>query len=446
MHLPEPIIQIFMHFLPAFSTPSYRKMLWLVCGTLLARGRRTGSLALKMLGLDQTHNWPKYHNLLNRAKWSSLKVAALLLDLLVKTLLAPNAPVEVIIDETLERRWGPKIKKRGHWRDSLASSQGQNVTSSGLRWSVAALAVKLPWSRRVWALPFLSVLMTTPKVSQHLGRRHKTSTRHTIQMLKWLRHTLPKRAIKLIGDGAYSVIELGLACQKYQVSLIAPLRLDARLFEAAPERGASTKAPSGYPPRIVGQRLPNLTTIIAQATAQWQACQAVWYGGSCRQVELVTGTAWWYSTGLAPLALRWVIVRDPKGRLPTKAYFSTDLTQEALAIVQDFVKRWNTCVTFEEVRAHLGVETQRQWSDLAIERTTPALMGLFSLSCLFGLALYPAGKLPLHQTAWYAKTQASFSDVLAVVRRALWGNFNFKTSAASPELCLVPRAELERLI
>ena len=69
--------------------------------------------------------------------------------------------------------------------------------------------------------------------------------------------------------------------------------------------------------------------------------------------------------------------------LPTKAYFSTDLNQAAGTIIEDFVKRWNIEVTFEETRAHLGVETQRQWSDLAIERTTPALFGLFSLSCLF---------------------------------------------------------------
>lgn len=442
MHLPEPILQTFIHFLPAFSTPTYRKMLLLVCGTLLTRGRHTVTAALKMLGLDQAHNWPKYHNLLNRASWSSLYVAALLLDLLVKTLLAPTAPLEVVVDETLERRWGRKIKKRGHWRDSLASSHSQNVTTSGLRWCVAALAVKLPWSKRTWALPFLSVLMTTPKVSEQLGNRHKTSTVHTIQMLKWLRHTLPKRTIKLIGDGAYSVIELGLAAQQCTVNLIAPLRLDARLFEVAPERVAGTNGR----PRVVGQRLPNLSTIIAQPTTAWQPCAVAWYGGGQRQVELITGTALWYSTGLAPLAIRWVVVRDSKGGLPAKAYFATDQTQTATSIVEDFVKRWNIEVTFEETRAHLGVETQRQWSDLAIERSTPALFGLFSFTCLLAHALHPVGSLPLYQTAWYHKTEASFSDVLAVVRKALWGNFSFKTSAERPDLCLVPRAELDRLI
>ena len=102
-------------------------------------------------------------------------------------------------------------------------------------------------------------------------------------------------------------------------------------------------------------------------------------------------------------------------------------------------------VAFEESRAHLGVETQRQFSDLAIERTTPALFGLYSLVCLFANGLYPDGQLELGQTAWYVKSSASFSDLLANVRRALWGNFNFVTSAENEEVSLIPRAILDRL-
>src|SRR5438270_8586755 len=127
MHLPDPIIAIFIQFQPLFTAPTYRKMLLLVCGTLLSRGRRTVTSALKMLGLDQQPNWPKYHNVLNRAKWDALAVAKVLLRLLIATFLPPDAPVEIVVDETLERRWGRKIKKKGHWRDSIASSHGQNV-------------------------------------------------------------------------------------------------------------------------------------------------------------------------------------------------------------------------------------------------------------------------------------------------------------------------------
>ena len=141
-------------------------MVLLVCGTLLARGKRTVTAAVKLLGLDQEHNWPKYHQLLSRACFSGLQATTLLLSLLITTFVGTGAPIEIVVDETLERRWGRKIKKRGHWRDSKASSHGMNVATSGLRWLVVALVVKLPWSSRRWALPFLSVLMTMPQVRQ----------------------------------------------------------------------------------------------------------------------------------------------------------------------------------------------------------------------------------------------------------------------------------------
>ena len=149
----------------------------------------------------------------------------------------------------------------------------------------------------------------------------------------------------------------------------------------------------------------------------------------------------WYP----PLPLRWVLVRDPSGQLATKAYFSTDQDQNPLSIITDFVDRWSIEVTFEESRAHLGVETQRQWADLAIERTTPALFGLFSLVVLFAHTLFPDGQIPIAQSAWYAKSEATFSDVIAAVRRALWGNFIFQTAPDQPDMLLIPRRFLDRL-
>jgi hypothetical protein len=164
-------------------------------------------------------------------------------------------------------------------------------------------------------------------------------------------------------------------------------------------------------------------------------------------MELLSGTALWYSTlwADAPVPVRWVLGRDPEQRYETRAYFSTDQNQASAQIVSDFVKRWNIEVTFEESRAHLGIETQRQWSDMAIERTTPVLCGLFSLACLFANALHPDGKVPLYQTGWYHKSEASFRDVLAAVRRSMWGYFNYETSPLRADVCLIPRSVLDRL-
>ena len=170
-----------------------------------------------------------------------------------------------------------------------------------------------------------------------------------------------------------------------------------------------------------------------------------WYGEGKRIVEICTATALWYRYGSDPLPIRWVLTRDPEGKRPPKALFSTDQSQTAEEIVLDFMKRWSLETTFEEGHAHLGLETQRQWSDLAIERTTPLLFGLYSLVTLFGQALSPHGQIPLKQAAWYHKQAATFGDVLAVVRRHLWGNFTFPTSPTDPDVVLVPSSTLSRL-
>jgi hypothetical protein len=153
----------------------------------------------------------------------------------------------------------------------------------------------------------------------------------------------------------------------------------------------------------------------------------------------------WYRYGSDSLPIRWVLTCDSKVKSPPKVIFSTDPTQTAEQIVGDFVKRWNLEVTSEESRAHLGIETQRQWSDRAIERSTPLLLGLSSLVTLFGQAAHPDGCIPVAQAAWYRKQTATFRDVLALVRRRLWGYETLPTSLSDPAVVLVPRSTLERL-
>ena len=152
----------------------------------------------------------------------------------------------------------------------------------------------------------------------------------------------------------------------------------------------------------------------------WQALTVRWYGGADRAIEVATATAVWYHSGLPPVALRWVLVRDPTGDFEPQALLCTDPTVSAQQIVEWFVLRWQLEVTFHEARAHLGVETQRQWSDRAIQRTTPALLGLVSLVTLLAHELLPGHALPVRQAAWYAKPLPTFVDTLALVRRELF--------------------------
>lgn len=441
MSLPDPIIAVLAHFQPAFTQPTWQKACVLLVGTLLARGRRTVTAALRQVGYQDEPHFSHYHHVLNRARWSAFEVARRLLQLLVATFVASDGIVEVVIDETLERRWGRKITKRGHYRDPILSSKGQSVSNSGLRWVVLALVVRPPWTTRYWALPFLSLLATPPSVSAKHGWRHKTIGDLAQQVVAVLRRWLPTQRLKLIGDGAYSIIELGLACVYHRITLIAPLRLDARLFEPPAPRSAGQRGR----PAVTGKALPKLNVRLSDPSTVWQSVSLPWYSGSLRTLHLCTGTALWYHPGLTPLPIRWVLTRDPDGKHDPKAYFSTDPTQTAVEIILDYMKRWPLEVTIEESRAHLGIETQRQWTDAAIERSTPCLFALYSLVALFAQALHPDGHIPVCQAAWYPKATPTFNDVLATVRRHLWGDFNYAISPTNPDIALIPRDELARL-
>jgi hypothetical protein len=413
----------------------------LLTGTLLAHGRRTVAAALRHTGNERETNFSAFHQVLNRARWSPLAVSRQLLQLIVATFVQAGGTLELVIDETLERRWGSQINKRGHYRDSMLSSRKRAVSSPGLRWIVMAVVVTLPWTNQRCALPFLCVLTTTPEGSATLGKRHKTVGMWARQMVKLVRRWCPTLPITLLGDTAYSILELGLECQEHQVNLLTPFHLDAVLHELPPERNGHTIGR----PRVVGSRLPSLEQTLADPSTTWQCLTLNWYGQGERTLEICTGTALWYRAGFAPLPIRWVLTRDPQGKRPSKALFSTNQGLTAEQIVRTFMKRWSLETTFEESRAHLGIETQRQWSDLAIDRTTPMLFGLYSLVLLFGHALHPDGCIPVAQTAWYHKHTATFHDVLAEVRRHFWGDFSFSTAPTDPAVVLVPRGALDRL-
>ena len=441
MSCPDPIIALLESFRPLFTAPTWKKMVTLLKGTLLAHGRRTVTAALWQTGHQQDPHFSSFHQVLNRARWSPLQASRQLLTLIIDTFVQAGGSLDIVIDETLERRWGAHIAKRGHYRDSARSSRQRSVSSPGLRWIVLAVVVQVPWTHQRWALPFLAVLATTPEVSQQLGLRHKTLGMRAHQLVSLLRRWLPGVPIKLMGDLAYSILELGLHCAKHQITLIAPFRLDSVIHLPPPQRSKDTR---GRPP-AKGKRLPSVEHLLHDPTTVWQHLTLDWYGQGQQTLEFCTGTACWYRSGSALLPIRWVLTRDPRGKRPPKALFSTDQAQPAEEIIRDFMKRWRQDATFEESRAHLGLETQRQWSNLAIERSTPLLFGLYSLVALFGHALTQEAPFPVKKAAWYHKQVATFSDVLALVRRHLWGNFTFPTSRTDPDVVLIPRSVLAQL-
>jgi hypothetical protein len=399
------------------------------------------------MGLDQQKRFHRYHRVLSRANWSNLEASRVLLRLLVETFVPEGDPLVVGIDETLERRYGKRISARGLYRDPVRSTRETFVKSSGLRWVCVMLLVEVPWASRVWALPFLSALAPSERYAAARGRRHKKITEWAWQMLLVLRRWYPKHEIVAVADRAYATLKLLERCRKLSdpIIFITRLRLDAALYEPAPPRRPHQIGR----PRLKGARLPNLSVVAEDPRTVWKPTKiANWYGSSERKVEVSSETAVWYSTGLFAVPIRWVLVRDPNAEFKTQALVCTDLKADPKKIVPWFVMRWQLEVTFQEMRRHLGFESQRQWSDLAIQRTTPALLGLFSLVTLFAHRQMrrASGAFFRRRAGWYHKAHPTFADALALVRKELWAREQtFYTSRAETDTVKVPRAYVERL-
>ncbi len=440
--LPKEIVAVVRPFAPAFSARSWEWAQVLLVGAILAPGQRTVTSVLRVMGLSAEAQFQNYHRVLNRASWSSRSLSRILLGLLVQAFVAPDAPVVVGIDETIERRRGAKIKAKGIYRDPVRSSKEFFVKTSGLRWISMQVLAPIPWAQRVWALPFLTVLAPSERYHQERGQRHKTITDWGRQMLLQLRRWLPDRVLVVVADSSYAVLELLGRCQRLPqpVTVVTRLRLDAALYDPAPP----TTGRQGRP-RLKGERQPTVQQRLADPQTVWQPLTVRWYAGSERAVEVSSATAVWYHGGMPPVPLRWVLIRDPHGRFDPQALLCTDQTVAAQQIVEWFVLRWQLEVTFHDVRTHLGVETQRQWSDRAIVRTTPALLALFSLVTLLAHQLRQDRPLPARQAAWYAKAVPTFADTLALVRQHLWPVTLSYLSPAKPDMVQIPRALFQRL-
>ena len=311
----------------------------------------------------------------------------------------PEGPLVLGIDDTLERRRGKKISAKGIYRDPVRSSRQHFVKTSALRRVCLALLVPVPWASRVWSLPFLSALAYSERYAQEQGKRHKTLTDWAGQLLLLVRRWYPEREIVAVADGGYAALKLLDCCRSLSepITFITRLRLDAALYKPAPPRHCGQIGR----PRLKGDRLPNLSVLAEDPTTDWAPVTLNnWYGNSKRTIEIVSGTALWYSTGLPAVPLRWVLIRDPQEEFETQALLCTDLAAEPEQIISWFVRRWQMETTFQEVRQRLGFETQRQWSEKALRRTAPALLGLFSLVTLLAHRHMAGGAQIVRKAAW----------------------------------------------
>ena len=448
--LPDAILPVLIPFATLFRSPTWLKVQVLLVGAVLSPGQRTVASALRIMGLSGDRNYARYHHVLNRAVWSPLEVSQVLLQLLLQHLDRGDGPLVFGIDETLERRRGPQISALGVYRDAVRSSRSYVVKASGLRWTSLMWLGRIPWAGRHWALPVLTALAPSERYYRQRGRSHRKLTDRARQIILQLRRWLPHRSLVLVGDSGYAVLDLLYFCQSLRepVTLITRLRLDAGLYAPAPPR---LPGQNGRP-RVKGVRLPTLKEQLGKEklglpAVSWNAVPVAWYDSTVRRVEVASQTAVWYHSGKPPVPIRWVLVRDPEGEFDPQALLCTDPAVAPEQILEWFVLRWQLEVTFHEVRSHLGVETQRQWSDRAIARTTPVLMGLFSWIALAAHLLQKQRPMIQRTAAWYAKPAPTFVDAIALVRRHLWlASEGFSMSAPQLDSEKVPTAFYDRLI
>jgi len=429
LRLPPRFAAIILCFAPLFFQRSWRHAEMLLIGAILTPGRRTVTSILRITGLGQERRFVNYHRVLNRAAWSGRAAARVLLGLLLDAFV-PKGPVILGIDDTIERRRGKRISAKGIYRDPVRSSHGHFVKASGLRWLSLMLLVPIPWAGRVWALPFLTALAPSERYCREHRKRHKKLTDWARQLVLQARRWMPERPLVLVADSGFAALELLAALVRHGVICVTRLRLDAALYKPAPPRRPGTIGR----PRTKGARLPNLAEVLTDTATPWRRVTVPgWYGEGDRLVEICSGHAVWCHAGLPVVPIRWVLLRDPHRRFDPQALLCTDLAQDPVQIVRWFVQRWQVEVTFREVRDHLGVESQRQWSDQAIARTTPCLLGLFSIVTLLGTRVGHHACLRVSATAWYHKKRPTFSDTLAAVRRQVWCDQGLFASRHSSE-------------
>ena len=378
--------------------------------------------------------------MLNRARWAALQASQILLGGIVLRLVPPGAALVLGADDRVERRSGRQIKAKGCSRAAVRASKKHELPWFGLKGVALMGRVPVPWAQRVWALPFWTVRCWPPK-SPHQGR-HKTRVDWVGQMMKQARRWLPKRLLVLVVDGGFAAVALALACRESQVVRVSRLRLDAALSHPPVLHPPSKR---GRKP-TQGQRQRSLKIWAARTDTPWQETLVDWYGGQRKRLGVFSRSALGYTPGWAPVAIRLVLGRDPESKLHDAAFFCTARQATPAQILRWVVMRWSGEVTFEEARAPLGVETQRQGSDRASARTTPVLLGLFSLVTLLALRLRPTGQVPVETAAWDHKPAATFSDCLLLVRRYLWRARYWVNSVPKAQCVPLPREAFECLL
>jgi DDE superfamily endonuclease len=416
-----PIAQpLLLAFAPTFTHPTFERWLLLCVAAIVTPGRRTISNLLRTVATLVAGHPSSYHRVFSHRRWTLWGLGHALTHFIL-THWVPDGPVALAGDDTVEEHPGRKVFGKARHRDPVRSSHTFTAWRWGHKWVVLSILVQFPFARRPWALPVLVALYRSEAWNTKHGRRHKTPAMLLRQLAAVLIHWFPQRQFLLAGDGSYGTHELARFAHRYRrhLTLVSRFYATANLYAPPPTRSAQPKAGR---PRTKGPKQPSPQQVVARAKRQ--RLRVRWYGGTIRQVEVVSQLAHWYKTGHGLVLLRWVFVHDCTGTHRDEYFFTTAPALSPKQIIELYTGRWSLATTFQELRAYLGLETTCGWTQATVLRAAPCLFGLFSVVALL-YAHLPACHTHGTQIAWTGKQDVTFSDALAAVRRWVWSEWIF---------------------
>jgi hypothetical protein len=414
---------------PAFTAPTFGRFALLALAALLTTGRRTVANLLRTLRCLAPGHRTSYQRVLSSARWSGLTLACALCRLVLRHLPA-DRPVVLVGDDTVDGHKGKHVWGKARHRDPVRSTKSYTAWRYGHRWVVLAALVHFPFSKRPWALPVLVALYRSAEDDRREGRPHRTPAQLLCRLVAALLRWFPRRRFVLVGDAGYGTHEVARFChaRRERLTLVSKLHPEANLFAPPPPYAGQGR------PRARGAALPKPSQAVAGARLRRAVVR--WYGGGTRLVSLTSGTGHWYKSGRGLVPLRWVFVRDREGTHRDEYFYTTDPALSPESIVGHYAWRWNIETTFQEARAHLGLEATRGWCRPTVLRAAPCLLGLYSVVALLFAAL-PEGERQ-GSVQWPGKAVVTFSDALAAVRRWLWSSWVFPQAAGGTAIQQLP--------
>jgi SRSO17 transposase len=441
MNVPACAMPVLRMFRPAFSTPTYHRFLVLVLAAVLTTGRRTVTNLLRTVRYQAHGHGSSYHRVFSQRRWSTWALARALITFLLDHVV-PSGPVLLAGDDTVTEHPGPQVFGKGRHRDGVRSTHSYAAYRWGHKWVVVSVLVKLPVATRPWALPVLVALYRPPQWDRVRGTRHKTPAHLARLLLARLIRWFPHRHFVFVGDTGYGTSETARFCHQHcrHLTLVSKFYRDAALYEPPPPR---TRRTIGRP-RVKGRKLPSPQAVVAHTTRRTHLAVA-WYGGTTRDIEIVTGTGHWYRIGEALVAVRWVYVHDCTGTHRDEYFFTTNLSLCPQQIVECYTQRWSIETTFQECREYLKLESTKCYGQQTVLRFTPCLFALYTIIVLLYLQLPDLLRLPI-MVSWRGKSTTTFADMLMCVRRAIWQQWFFQTPTKAEPFSKLPRSLQETIL